>query len=394
MRFTGRRRSFWMLSIAATTLVIGGGALYSRFRAHESREIKEISPGISLLSVSTTTPNGPLRYWLVKADKAGWELGLEVADARDVIEKRSVRDLAAQSGATVAINGGFFAYGGAAVGAVKVGGEWHRLPWKNRTALGWSETNARIGPLAGSCQLTLTLADGEKQIKNAALNGFALSGTHTPLVDGFCILTPRFGAKYKRKLGDVIAEFSNGQRILRAPNELPDEIEVPADGFLVLARGQAVETLSQTQNASWKAIAHPASFDKSPQILGAGPRLIENSLVKTTEVEEEFRPDVVARGPRTAMGWDEDRNWLLLVADGRQVASAGLTIPETAQLFRELGAVEALNLDGGSSTQLVINGELVNLPSGYDPVNPMRQREVSVTNALVLKPRGFRGTPR
>ncbi len=385
MRFTGRRRSFWMLSIAATLLFLGSGVLLSRSRAQQSREWKEISPGISLLSVATTTSNGPLRYWLVKADKAQWKLGLEVANARDVIEKRSVRNLAAQSGATVAINGGFFAYGGAAVGAVKVGGEWHRLPWKSRTALGWSETDARIGPLVGSCQLTLTFANSEKRIENAALNGFALSGTHSPLVDGFCVLTPRFGAKYKRKTGDVSAEFSNGQRILRAQNELPDEIEIPADGFLVLARGQAIETLSQVQSANWKVLPQPASFDKFPQILGAGPRLIENSLVKTTEVAEGFRPDVVARGPRTAIGLDKGRNWLFLVADGRQVASAGLTIPETAQLFRELGAVEALNLDGGSSTQLVVNGELINSPSGYDPVNPMRQREVTVSNALVLK---------
>lgn len=385
MRFTGRRRSFWMLSIAAATLFVGGGALFSRLRAQETREIKEISRGISLLSVSTQTPSGPLRYWLVKADRTQWNLGLEVADAGDVVKKRSVRTLAAKSGARVAVNGGFFAYGGAAVGAVKVNGEWHRLPWKSRTALGWNDDEAQIGPLAGSCGLALTLANGEKRIENAALNGFALAGTHAPLVDGFCVLTPRFGAKYKRKEGDEVAEFSGGQRILRAPNELPDEIEIPRQGFLVLARGTAIETLRQSQTASWKVSAQPAVFDPFPQIIGAGPRLVENSQVKTTEAAEEFRPDVIARGPRTAVGWDEEGNWLFLVADGRQVASVGLTIPETAALFGQLGAVEAMNLDGGSSTQLVVNGELVNLPSGYDPANPTRTREVTVSNALVLK---------
>ena len=107
--------------------------------------------------------------------------------------------------------------------------------------------------------------------------------------------------------------------------------------------------------------------------------------MQTNEREEEFQPDVIARGPRTAVGFDQDKNWLFLVADGRQNASVGLTIPELAVLFGQMGAVEAMNLDGGSSTQLIINGELVNVPSGFDPVNPTRPREVQVTNALTLK---------
>lgn len=384
MKFFARRRSIFTL-LAVFALLLVGGALYSRLRAQESRELTQIAPGISLLAVSSQTQSGPLRYWLVKADKSAAKLALEVADGRDVIKKKTVRDIAAQSGALVAINGGFFAYDGAAVGAVKVEGEWHRLPWKSRTALAWNEKEAQIGALAGVCQLTLTFADGTRQVVAAALNGFALPGTHAAFSDGFAVLTPRFGEKLRLKSGTGAVSFAGGERVSAAPTDNLTAFAIPTGGFTLFARGKALETLARTQNAEWKAVSDPPNLDRFPNILGAGPLLIQNGLVKTTEVAEQFRPDVTERGPRTAVGFDALGNTLFLVADGRQAASLGLTLPETARLFQQLGAVEAMNLDGGSSTQLVVKGELINAPSGYDPVNPFRQREVTVSNALVLK---------
>ncbi len=366
-------------------MLCAGGAMLSRLRAQESREDTEIAPGISLLSVATMTPNGPLRYWLVKAKKSDWQLGLEVADSTNVLTKRNVRALATQSGATVAVNGGFFAYGGAAVGAVKTNGEWHRLPWKTRTALAWDEKRAQIGALSGRCELIVTLQDGTFDTYNAALNGFAYAGTHTPITNGFCILTRRFGPKIKLKTGQTAFLVRGNQIIAR---DLSGEISWPSDAkptdFYVVMNGKAALDKPML-GVAWNVIFGEGELDKFPNILGAGPLLIQKSRVKTTEIEEEFRPDVIARGPRTAVGFDSDGNTLFLVADGRQAASVGLTIPETALLFQSLGAVQALNLDGGSSTQLVINGQLINTPSGYDPVNPARPREVRVTNALILK---------
>ncbi len=399
MRFSStnalRRRSIFTL-LAVVGLLCVGGALFSRLRAKETREETQIAPGISLLSVSNQTPNGPLRFWLVKAQKPLWQLGLEVADARDINKKRSVREIARRVGATVAINGGFFAYDGAAVGAVKVGGEWHRLPWKSRTALMWDANQSFIGPISGRCQLQITATNSATnsatETQSAAFNGFSLPGSHAALKDGYAVLTRNFSEKYRLKSGEIawICESmtsADPQRGVAARLETQGEIPISLRGFVVVARGAAAQKWANLPAPflRWTLdLATKSPFGAS-DILGAGPRLIENSLIKTTEIGEEFRPDVIARGPRTAMGWDKDQNWLFLVADGRQSASVGLTIPETAALFQSLGATEAINLDGGSSTQLVIGGELINAPSGYDPVNPLRAHEVEVINALILK---------
>ena len=366
---------------------LGGGALYSRLKAQGRNEITQLAPGLSLQSVETMAPTGPLRFWIIKADPKVYDLGLEVADPTNVIKKRSVRSLAAQSQAVVAINGGFFAYGGAAVGAVKVGDEWQRLPWRNRTALGWSDNAALIAPLNGNLQINL-LREGQSIMRSeAALNGFNLPGQRVAIKDGFSLLSARFKPIYTLQKGETATAVSGGK--IGAFYTEGAAVPLNAQDYLLVARGTMAPLLSDGPNAPTElrtfVQSTPDLWNKFPTIVGAGPRLLANGQVQTNEREEEFQPDVIARGPRTAVGWDKDRNWLFLVADGRQDASVGLTIPETAVLFAQMGAVEAMNLDGGSSTQLIVNGELVNVPSGFDPVNPTRPREVMVSNGLMLK---------
>jgi len=345
--------------------------------------------------VQTQIPQGALRYWLVKASPAQFDLNLAIPDTTDAQKKRSVRAMATQTGALVAVNGGFFAYGGAAVGAVKSGNVWQRLPWKNRTALAWNNAqtaapDAQITPLSGSCSLRIQTLDGKSQFVPAALNGFTLPGTRAEISDGYAVLTPMFARKYTLREGEVACWKFDG-----VPNaslffdvQTTGDVDVQIPPFVVIARGSAAKNLDPNHPPFFSyAIQTTPDESRFGNILGAGPRLIERGEVKTNEVEEEFRPDVVARGPRTGVGWDAAGNWLLLVADGRSASSVGLTIPETAQLFQHLGAVEAMNLDGGSSTQLVVGGELLNTPSGFDPANPLRPREVQVINVLAVKAR-------
>ena len=59
----------------------------------------------------------------------------------------------------------------------------------------------------------------------------------------------------------------------------------------------------------------------------------------------------------------EDEKFILLTADGREEASIGLTLNELAKLMKQLGCVNAMNLDGGGSTVMYINGQVVNRPA-------------------------------
>ena len=116
---------------------------------------------------------------------------------------------------------------------------------------------------------------------------------------------------------------------------------------------------------------HPAQLDGAvapwpvEDALGAGPALVSDGRVAVTTNEEVFFGSAIPdTHPRTAAGITGDGTLVLLVADGRQAVSRGLTLEGLAAAMLDIGAVEALNLDGGGSSSLVVNGQLLNRPSG------------------------------
>jgi len=114
--------------------------------------------------------------------------------------------------------------------------------------------------------------------------------------------------------------------------------------------------------------------------MSAGPRLVKNSSVFVTSKEEKFPSDITnGRAPRTAVGLTKDGHVLLLVVDGRQQSSIGMTLLELALYMQEWGAVDAMNLDGGGSSEMFVNGKIVNKPSDG--------RERSVGDALIIVPK-------
>lgn len=119
--------------------------------------------------------------------------------------------------------------------------------------------------------------------------------------------------------------------------------------------------------------------DGASEVVGGFPELLDGGG-RVGQLEVLRRPGFAAsRHPRTAVGYDasERRLWLVVV-DGRQEGySAGMTLPELTGLFEALGATEALNLDGGGSTALWIDGEVASRPSDSHGERP-------VGNALLL----------
>jgi hypothetical protein len=101
--------------------------------------------------------------------------------------------------------------------------------------------------------------------------------------------------------------------------------------------------------------------------VAAGPALVVEGRVRVTADEEVFGDAVVEEAhPRSAAGVTPHGELVLVVVDGRQAESRGLTLDELAQVMRDLGCVEALNLDGGGSSALIVNGALVNRPEGQE----------------------------
>ena len=108
--------------------------------------------------------------------------------------------------------------------------------------------------------------------------------------------------------------------------------------------------------------------------IGGGPVLVKGDSVHVSYNEEIFWGSGVGltnRDPRTAVGYTVDGRAILLVTDGRQVASQGLSLPEMAQVMINLGCTEAINLDGGGSSQMAVSNQLINRPGGGTNQRPV-----------------------
>jgi len=110
-------------------------------------------------------------------------------------------------------------------------------------------------------------------------------------------------------------------------------------------------------------------WERADGIASAGPLLLwKGQRIEEPEKESISKVFCLARHPRTAVGVRADGTLVFVTVDGRQPeTSVGMSIPELTDLMLELGCVSAVNLDGGGSTTMVIDGQVVNSPSGSSP---------------------------
>jgi len=116
--------------------------------------------------------------------------------------------------------------------------------------------------------------------------------------------------------------------------------------------------------------------------VAAGPALLQDGEMRVTSDEEVFfGTSIPETHPRTAAGRTAEGALILMVVDGRQPLSRGVSLEELAGLLLDVGAEDALNLDGGGSATMVVQGNLVNRPIGG-----LYQREVMSALATFCEP--------
>lgn len=125
---------------------------------------------------------------------------------------------------------------------------------------------------------------------------------------------------------------------------------------LVIYEDGSLKVITETEVSADQLLANGAK-----QILSFGPALVLEGKVAVTESEEVGKAKT--SNPRTAIGIIDELHYLFVVSDGRTEESEGLSLYELAEFMQSLGAETAYNLDGGGSSTLYFNGEIVNQPT-------------------------------
>lgn len=269
--------------------------------------------------------------------------------------------------ATAAINGGFFNRNNQTpLGAIRTEGQWVSGPILNRGAIAWDDQGrASFGRLA----LEERLIARDNQPGNNAPQEFPLTALNSGYVKaGFARYTQAWGSSYtpltdNEVLISVVQGRVSEQRTTdkAGTGSFPIPPSTDPDSYLIVARSNrtGAAKLPPGTPVTLHQQTTPASFANSPHILGAGPLLMQDGRIVLDAAGEGFsQAFIIEQAPRSAIATFKDGHTALITVHNR-IGGRGPTLDEMARLMQSMGAVDALNLDGGNSTQLFLGGELL-----------------------------------
>jgi hypothetical protein len=161
---------------------------------------------------------------------------------------------------------------------------------------------------------------------------------------------------------------------------LSDGVEIPANGVVLAQRaraGSALQPSLQPGDSVWWSLRFRGAPARVKELTGGFPMLLRKGESVLERIDDMIPGFSVTQHPRTAVGVRTDGTVLLVAVDGRRDDSKGMSLVQLTAFMKALGASDALNLDGGGSTVLVLGDSTVSHPSD-------KTGERAVSNALLV----------
>ena len=363
----------------------------------------DLTPGLHLYRYNWDVETCVL--YVAEMSRNAPTLHFEVALANaQVLGKETVRSMANRRNqrgdrrVLVATNGGFGVlgdmrgYGGVLENLHIQDGELITQPTDTDACFGVTESGEF---LSSAVKMEASVQIGTHTLPLGCINQRRLDGCQVTLY------TPRLGESTRTNRRRGVEAVISGLPFPLTPNYAhPYRVEevsrngnsaIPRDGAILWINARlknpGVSQFSTGANGTLTLSLSPPEWNQVQHAIGGRLRLLKDgkineTLVEMHNAEKRHTPGKrtpmlnLSHEPRTALGYNAD-TLFLVVADGRQPKySTGLTLYELASILIELGATEAINLDGGSSSTFVVEDTVINKPSG--------QQERDVLNAVFI----------
>lgn len=350
-------------------------------KRYKNGAILTVKPGVKHIKLVKHSNAGNVKINVVEMNKK-LNPNLEVAPvlASDTLaRKASIRTLASKGKAIAAVNATYFKpQTGVPLGTLMIDKKIYTGPIHNRVALGIKND----GYVMDKYKLDATLKYKKLSVQVDNINQPRMLSTYllvyTKDWGQNSPSAPNYGMNIAIEEGRI-TKVSNGSLtipengfVVSGPKsklepffnaQMNDEKQV----FLAnLRKGRKIE-LEIKQNENWQDVNH---------IVSGGPFLVKNGEI-FVDVKEQKLLSITGRNPRTAIGYTKDNEFIMMTVDGREKASVGMTLTETARVMKEFGCVWAMNLDGGGSSVMFVKDQIVN--------NPSIKGGIAVSNALIIR---------
>ncbi|TYP53332.1 phosphodiester glycosidase family protein [Thermosediminibacter litoriperuensis] len=340
---------------------------------HEEVDGFPVTRGVTYEGRTVFTSLGWQKIHILKVDLASQNVDIDAIMNRNGLSERQILSrMVAENGAVAGVNGDFFvmANPSSPIGVQVTDGELVSSPSGRKDMAAFALTYEKIPQLL---RLEFT---GRLEAPDGT--SFEIGGVNK-LGNGYgriMVYTPEFGKTtpaLPAATPDItFAVVRNGELVNIFDGR---STEIPQDSLILAAGGEGSAFLKNKF-----AIGDRVKIDLhiTPDIsnlkmaLGGGAVLVENGAIPPT-----FSHNIAGQHPRTAIGFTKDaRTLILAVVDGRQAGSRGMTQEEMARLMLNLGAYNALNLDGGGSSTMVVRAPGEKAPAVINSVSEKTERPV------------------
>lgn len=318
---------------------------------YHGNRIVEVEKGIHHVRMIRYYKNKPVRINIVELSRnINNDLKIQPTIASNYLAgKNKISQIAKREDAIIAINGGYFKpQTGVPLGTLMIDKQIYTGPIYDRVAMGISEDGYSMARIKLNAKVDTNI--GGLNLDN--INQPRMLATHaivyTPLWGEYTPPSPKYGTQIVIDDGKLVKVSK-------------DSTKIPENGFVIVGPEKKLSTIINAKRFELNIKTTP-NWRNVEHIISGGPYLVKNGDIYVDMTAQKLSA-IGGRNPRTAIGYTKDNHLIMLTADGREGASIGLTLMELAELMKELGCVYAMNLDGGGSTVMFVQGEIVNKPA-------------------------------
>ncbi|RAI12380.1 MAG: hypothetical protein DKM23_02455 [Candidatus Melainabacteria bacterium] len=317
---------------------------------YKNSMIYDVALGVKHIKLTKTINGRPVRINVVEINQKlnpNLQINPQLSSSR-LASKSTITTLARKNNSLVAINGTYFKpQTGVPLGTLMINGKIYTGPIYNRVAMGIFDEGFDMARL----ELNAQVKSFKGNLKVDNINQPRMLSTHV------IVYTPEWGsfAPPSPKYGKQIA-VENGKIVSIGTQTMP----IPHNGYVIVGPDERLSKLYRAKHVDLDIKTIP-NWDNVKHIISGGPYLVKNGEVFVDMTEQKLGA-IGGKNPRTAIGYTQDGNFIMVAVDGREGASVGLTLKELAWFMKSIGCINAMNLDGGGSTVMYVNGRVVNMP--------------------------------
>lgn len=317
---------------------------------YKNSMIYDVALGVKHIKLTKTINGRPVRINVVEINQKlnpNLQINPQLSSSR-LASKSTITTLARKNNSLVAINGTYFKpQTGVPLGTLMINGKIYTGPIYNRVAMGIFDEGFDMARL----ELNVQVKSFKGNLKVDNINQPRMLSTHV------IVYTPEWGsfAPPSPKYGKQIA-VENGKIVSIGTQTMP----IPHNGYVIVGPDERLSKLYRAKHVDLDIKTIP-NWDNVKHIISGGPYLVKNGEVFVDMTEQKLGA-IGGKNPRTAIGYTQDGNFIMVAVDGREGASVGLTLKELAWFMKSIGCINAMNLDGGGSTVMYVKGRVVNMP--------------------------------